>query len=66
VLLNLWTTWCTACLAEFSVLNELQRKHADDLVILGISLDGVPDEHGHILSAVKRMVMKTERSTDRA
>ena len=51
VLLNFWTTWCTACLGEFSVLNELQRKHADELVILGISLDGVPDEHGHIPSA---------------
>jgi len=48
VLLNFWTTWCTACLTELSTLNELQQKHADDLVILGISLDGVPDEHGHI------------------
>jgi hypothetical protein len=30
------------------VLNELQTKHANDLVILGISLDGVADEHGHL------------------
>jgi thiol-disulfide isomerase/thioredoxin len=47
VLLNFWTTWCTACQSEFATLNELQRRHTNDLVILGISLDGVADEHGH-------------------
>ncbi|MBI2928682.1 MAG: redoxin domain-containing protein [Verrucomicrobia bacterium] len=47
VLLNFWTTWCTACLAEIPDLVELQKKHADQFVILGISLDGVPDSHGH-------------------
>ena len=26
----------------------LQRQHKDNLVILGVSLDYVPDEHGHI------------------
>jgi hypothetical protein len=26
----------------------LQKKHADNLVILGVSLDYVPDSHGHI------------------
>lgn len=48
VLLNFWTTWCTACNAEFPILNDLQKKHASDLVILGISLDGVADDHGHV------------------
>lgn len=48
VLLNFWTTWCTACVAEIPVLIELQRRHPDDAVILGVSLDFVPDSHGHI------------------
>lgn len=39
VLLNFWTTWCPACLLEIPLLNELQRRHPDDLVVLGISLD---------------------------
>ena len=48
VLLNFWTTWCTACVGEMPALIELQRRHADDLVIIGVSLDFVPDSHGHI------------------
>ena len=39
VLLNFWTTWCPGCLVELPLLVELQRRHPDDLVILGISLD---------------------------
>ena len=39
VLLNFWTTWCPACLVELPLLVELQRRHPDDLVVLGISLD---------------------------
>ena len=46
VLLNFWTTWCTACAMEMPDLVELDRRHQDDLVILGISLDG-SDGHGH-------------------
>jgi thiol-disulfide isomerase/thioredoxin len=44
VLLNFWTTWCTACVGEMPELIELQKRHHDQLVILGISLDSVPDE----------------------
>lgn len=47
VLLNFWTTWCTSCLTEIPDLNQLQAKYAERLVILGVSLDGVPDSHGH-------------------
>lgn len=48
VLINFWTTWCTACAGEIPVLIELQKRHADRVAILGISLDYVPDSHGHI------------------
>jgi thiol-disulfide isomerase/thioredoxin len=48
VLINFWTTWCTACLAEIPALVELQKRHGEKLVILGISLDYVPEGHGHI------------------
>jgi len=47
VLINFWTTWCTACLREMPELIALQNQHLSQLVILGISLDCVPDEHGH-------------------
>jgi thiol-disulfide isomerase/thioredoxin len=46
--MNFWTTWCTACDGEMPALVALQKKHGDRLVILGVSLDYVPDSHGHI------------------
>lgn len=48
VLLNFWATWCTACLAEIPDLIALQNKLGDQVAILGVALDGVPDEHGHV------------------
>lgn len=48
VLMNFWTTWCPACVGEMPALVALQKKHADNLVIIGVSLDYVPDEHGHV------------------
>lgn len=52
VLLNVWTTWCTPCLLEMPDLVELQKHHEDELVILGISLDGIL--HGHHHGAVEQ------------
>jgi thiol-disulfide isomerase/thioredoxin len=46
ILINFWTTWCTACVGEIPSLIALQNKHRDDLVILGVSLDAIPDEEG--------------------
>ena len=48
VLLNFWATWCTACLSELPALVALHERHQDWLTILGISLDGLPDSHGHV------------------
>ena len=46
VLVNFWTTWCTACLSEIPSLIALHEKNKDKLAILGVCLDGVPDEDG--------------------
>ena len=48
VLINFWTTWCTACVGEMPELISLQTQHGDRLVIIGVSLDFVPDSHGHL------------------
>ncbi len=45
VLVNFWATWCTACWSELPELVKLHDRHGDKLVILGISLDGLPDQH---------------------
>jgi thiol-disulfide isomerase/thioredoxin len=46
VLLNFWATWCPACLTEIPDLVALQKDRGQDIAIVGISLDGVPDEEG--------------------
>jgi len=48
VLMNFWTTWCTACVSEMPAVVALQKEHGSRLVILGVSLDYVADDHGHI------------------
>jgi thiol-disulfide isomerase/thioredoxin len=62
VLLNFWTTWCPACVSEMPELIVLQKKQKDDLVIIGVSLDFVPDSHGHIggHAAVEEQAQQTE------
>jgi thiol-disulfide isomerase/thioredoxin len=44
VLINFWTTWCTACISEIPELIALQKNHHDGLALLGVSLDFVPNE----------------------
>jgi len=34
VLLHFGTTWCPPCVAEIPALNDLRRKHGDELVVL--------------------------------
>ena len=46
VLVNFWTTWCTACVSEMPELVALQKEHAGKVVILGVSLDYLPDDDG--------------------
>ena len=48
VVVNFWTTWCTACVGELPELVAAQHRHPEDVVVLGIALDAVPDEHGHL------------------
>jgi thiol-disulfide isomerase/thioredoxin len=47
VVLNFWASWCTACLEEIPDLAALHQKMGDRIAVLGISLDGLPDEHHH-------------------
>lgn len=39
LLINFWATWCGPCRVEIPYLIELQRQYAEDVVVLGVSVD---------------------------
>jgi len=43
VLLVFWATWCKPCVKEIPHIAEFQKKHPDDVTILGISVDNLKD-----------------------
>lgn len=70
VLLNFWATWCPACLTELPELVGLNNRAGGRFVIIGVSLDGVPDEDGeqddvnadNSLKALKAKVARTVKA----
>ena len=39
VIVDFWASWCTPCAKSFPVLDELQKKYGDKLVILAVNVD---------------------------
>jgi thiol-disulfide isomerase/thioredoxin len=44
VLLNFWATWCVPCASEMPLLNEMQRRYKDNIVIIAASIDDPADK----------------------
>lgn len=39
VLVNMWATWCPPCAQEMPALNNIAKDFADDVVVIGVSID---------------------------
>lgn len=44
IVVNFWATWCGPCEQEFPALVELQTRHRDDVVVIGMAIDESPIE----------------------
>lgn len=42
IVVDAWATWCAPCLAELPRLRQLVRRHGDELVLVGLSVDRMP------------------------
>ena len=42
VVVDFWASWCLPCAESFPVLDELQKKYGDRLVIIGVNVDEKP------------------------
>jgi len=54
-LIEFWATWCPPCKASVPLLSELQQKHKQDLVIVGIT-DAEP--YRNSVKAIRRFVKR--------
>ena len=39
IVVDFWASWCTPCAKSFPVLDELQKKYADRVVVLAVNVD---------------------------
>lgn len=63
VLINFWTTWCTACIGEIPELIALQKRDNHHVKILGISLDSASNDDIHgSLPAAQLVRLKVART----
>lgn len=43
VLLNFWATWCVPCASEMPLLDEMQQRYKDKIIVLAASIDDPAD-----------------------
>jgi thiol-disulfide isomerase/thioredoxin len=41
--LDFWATWCQPCVQEMPTLRRIQEQHGENVVLVGVSLDGADD-----------------------
>jgi thiol-disulfide isomerase/thioredoxin len=50
LLINVWASYCSPCLAEMGSLERLWQRYAEDFNIIGICIDGYPERAQAFLS----------------
>ncbi|MFH0925257.1 MAG: TlpA disulfide reductase family protein [bacterium] len=53
VLLNIWATWCSACMGKIPDLVKLYKEHSNNMSVVGINIDQKSAQN-KILNAIKK------------
>lgn len=53
VYVDYWASWCGPCRASFPFMNELQKEFANDVVVIGISVDSDKKDADSFLKETK-------------
>ncbi len=48
VLINVWATWWSSCVAEFPFIRDLENKYKDDLNVIFVSGDWLEQEEDYV------------------
>ena len=59
VLINVWATWWSSCIAEFPFIRDLEKKYKDDLNVIFVSGDWLEQEK-EVISFLKKMGITDE------
>lgn len=44
VVVNFWADWCEPCLREMPALNNFYHRHQNEIIVLGVNYDRLPDK----------------------
>lgn len=67
LVLDFWATWCGPCIAASPMLDDLQSKHKDDLVVIGMSgqkRPGRPEDVSSIKTFLDKKPSKYSHAND--
>ena len=59
VLINVWATWWSSCIAEFPFIRDLEKEYKDDLNVIFVSGDWLEQEK-EVISFLKKMGITDE------
>ena len=61
IFLNIWATWCSPCVTEMPILNELAQEYKDRIAIVGLHAESLTvSEEGELVNDEEKIALAIE------